>query len=87
MSLTAPDLAKESNSTMSVMGINFTTFEDVMIQDGDGRNVLRTKVFKNSHSNPIRDIQGIMCKTRFFGQSHWMYALKQVCLYISVPSC
>jgi hypothetical protein len=62
-----------------VMGINFSTFEDVMIQDGDGRNTLRTKVFKNTRSTPIQDVKGTLCKSRFFGQSHWMFALRQVC--------
>ncbi|KIN04569.1 hypothetical protein OIDMADRAFT_156663 [Oidiodendron maius Zn] len=60
------------------MGINFSTFKDVIIQDGDTRNVLRTKVFKNTSSNPIQDLKGTLCKTRFYGQSHWMFALKQV---------
>lgn len=72
-------VTSESDETMCVMGINFSTFEDVMIQDGDNRNVLRTKVFKDSSSNPMKDTKGTICKTRFFGQSHWMYVLKQVC--------
>jgi hypothetical protein len=72
--------SKESDETMSLMGINFSTFEDVLIQDGDNRNVLRTKVFKNGSSNPLHDVKGALCKTRFFGQSHWMFALKQVLL-------
>ena len=77
--LCSPQAVKDSNDTMSVMGINFSTFEDVMIQDGDERSTLRTKVFKNSNSTPINDFKGTICKTRFFGPSHWMFALRQVC--------
>jgi Fungal Zn(2)-Cys(6) binuclear cluster domain len=72
--------SKAGDEAMSLMGINFSTFEDVLIQDGDNRNVLRTKVFKNGSSNPLHDVKGALCKTRFFGQSHWMFALKQVLL-------
>ena len=75
----SPQAIRESDDSMSMMGINFSTFEDLMIQDGDGRNTLRTKVFKNTNSTPINDYKGTLCKTRYFGQSHWMFVLKQVC--------
>ena len=67
----------DNDGSMSMMGIDFSTFEDIMIQDGDDRSVLRTKVFRNSSSNPIQDVKGTLSKTRFF-QSHSMFALKQV---------
>lgn len=79
LTLNPSEASKENVDGMSMMGINFSTFEDVMIQDGDSRNTLRTKVFRDTHSTPILDLKGTLCKTRFFGQSHWMFALKQVC--------
>jgi hypothetical protein len=79
VTLNSPEVTKENENMMSMMGINFSTFEDVMIQDGDSRNTLRTKVFRDTNSTPIVDLKGTLCKTRFFGQSHWMFALKQVC--------
>lgn len=66
-----------------VMGLSFSTFEDVIIQDGDERNTLRTKVFTDSNSTPIHDLKGTLCKTRFFGQSHWMNSFKQACQNIA----
>lgn len=82
LSQTPPPSAREHDETMSVTGINTPSSEDVMFQDGDSRNVLRTKVVKNTSSNPTQGSKDIICKTRFFGQSHWMFALKQVCQYI-----
>jgi hypothetical protein len=75
-------LSKKNDQPNWVMGLSFSTFEDVIIQDGDERNTLRTKVFTDSNSTPIHDLKGTLCKTRFFGQSHWMNTFKQACQYI-----
>jgi hypothetical protein len=61
-----------------MFGVDFSTFEDVIVQDGDSRNVLRTKVFTHSEGTPIQEMKGTLCKTRFFGQSHWMNCFEQV---------
>lgn len=68
----------EDGKPDEVFGVNFSTFEDVIVQDGDDRNVLRTKLFKHSEENPIQDMKGSLCKTRFFGRSHWMNCFEQV---------
>jgi hypothetical protein len=78
----SPRLNKEGENPMSAMGLDFSTFEDVMIQDGDGCQVLRTKVFKETNATPIEDMRGTVCKTRFFGPSHWMNILRLVCQYL-----
>jgi hypothetical protein len=50
------------------LGISFSTFNDVIVEDGPCRAKLRTKFFHQSDQTPL----GSISKTRFFGHSHWM---------------
>ena len=62
------------------LGISFSTFNDVIVEDGTSSAKIRTKFFNRSDSTPIKDLKGCMSKTRFFGQSHWMSSFdEQVC--------
>ena len=60
------------------LGVCFATFGDVIVQDGEMAAQLRTKYFSKSDETPIQDLKGQISKTRFFGQSHWMHAFKEV---------
>lgn len=73
MAISTMDLGNQT-----AMGINFSTFGDLIVQDGDTAASIRTKYFKQTDSTPIRDMQGSISKTRFFGQSHWMHSFCQV---------
>lgn len=61
------------------LGINFSTFNDVVVEDGPKNGKLRTKFFNQSCTTPITALRGTMSKTRFFGQSHWMNSFEGVC--------
>jgi hypothetical protein len=63
------------------LGISYSTFNDVIVEDGTNRAKIRTKFFNQSDNTPIKDLRGSMSKTRFFGQSHWMSSFdEQVCI-------
>ena len=66
------------------MGLNFSTFNDVIIQDGPSTGKLRTKYFDQKDMTPIKDLKGSVSKTRYFGQSHWMQSFEQVSCRIHI---
>jgi hypothetical protein len=78
MTYTDQDLA-----SACLAGVSFSTFDDIIVQDGDQSGALRTKYFKQSDMTPIKDLKGSLSKTRFFGPSHWMNAFIQVILSVS----
>lgn len=61
---------EEINGTrwQRALGISFSTFNDVIVEDGPHRGKLRTKFFNQNDQTPL----GSISKTRFFGHSHWM---------------
>lgn len=61
------------------LGVNFSTFNDIIVEDGNNGVKLRTKFFNQSDMTPIKELKGCMSKTRFFGQSHWMNSFEHVC--------
>ncbi|KAH8591282.1 hypothetical protein B0O99DRAFT_598148 [Bisporella sp. PMI_857] len=66
------NLSDEEREGNSLMGINFTTFNDVVVQDGIPQKAqLRIKYFHKGNDD------GSKSKTRFFGGSNWMVALDQ----------
>jgi hypothetical protein len=72
--------AEEIDGTrwQKALGLSFSTFNDVIVEDGFPGSKLRTKFFNQTDSTPIRELKGSTSKTRFFGQSHWMNSLDQV---------
>ncbi|KAE9370274.1 hypothetical protein N431DRAFT_442125 [Stipitochalara longipes BDJ] len=62
-------LDKKKDQVMSVLGANFSSFGDVMLQVGSNHP---TRVFEPAHLNSNQDLKSDPHKTQFFGQSHWM---------------
>lgn len=70
-------ISPEDLRDKNMLGIDFSTFEDLCITDGSGQGKLRTKYFKHSDKTPIKELQGTMSKSRFFGSHHWKTSFGQ----------
>jgi hypothetical protein len=71
-------LSPEERESSVALGLNFSTFGDVIVSDGTGNVKLRTKYFKSDETQPIKELKGMISKARFFGNSHWMHSFEQV---------
>ncbi|PMD46101.1 hypothetical protein L207DRAFT_628704 [Hyaloscypha variabilis F] len=63
----SPD--KKKDQVMSVLGAEFSSFGDVMLQVGSSNP---TRSFEPAHLCPNQDLKSDPHRTQFFGQSHWM---------------
>lgn len=75
----ATDEEIQGTKWQRALGVNFSTFNDIIVEDGANGVKLRTKFFNQSDMTPIKELKGCMSKTRFFGQSHWMNSFEHVC--------
>lgn len=77
----ATDEEMKGTRWQKALGICFSTFNDVIVEDGNNTAKIRTKFFNSDDLTPIQELRGSVSKTRFFGQSHWMNSFQQVCRY------
>jgi hypothetical protein len=70
----SPD--KKKDQVMSVLGAEFSSFGDVMLQVGSSNP---TRSFEPAHLCPNQDLKSDPHRTQFFGQSHWMNTFNMVC--------
>jgi hypothetical protein len=66
---------KHTDDVMSVLGTEFSSFGDVMLQVGSHHP---TRTFAPSHITGIQDQKCDPSKTQFFGRSHWMNTFNMV---------
>jgi hypothetical protein len=66
---------KHTDDVMSVLGTEFSSFGDVMLQVGSHHP---TRTFAPSHITGIEDQKCDPNKTQFFGRSHWMNTFNMV---------
>jgi hypothetical protein len=66
---------KHTDDVMSVLGTEFSSFGDVMLQVGSHHP---TRTFAPSHITGIEDQKCDPSKTQFFGRSHWMNTFNMV---------
>jgi hypothetical protein len=64
---------------MSVLGADFSSFGDVMLQVGINHHA---RVFEPPHFMSTQDLKSDPHKTQFFGRSHWMSTFNMVCSYV-----
>jgi hypothetical protein len=72
-------LNKNTDQVMSVLGANFSSFGDVMLQVGSNHP---NGVFEPPHLMSTQDLKSDPHKTQFFGRSHWMNTFNMVRSYI-----
>jgi hypothetical protein len=72
-------LNQHTDEVMSVLGVNFSSFGDVMLQVGSNHP---TRVFEPMNLTTTQDLRCDPSKTQFFGRSHWMNTFNMVCNYI-----
>ncbi len=70
---------KNTDQVMSVLGANFSSFGDVMLQVGSNHP---TRVFEPPTFASIQDLRSDPNKTQFFGRSHWMNTFNMVGSFI-----
>lgn len=76
----ASSLDKHTDEVMSVLGTNFSSYGDVMLQVGSNHP---TRVFEPSYFTQCQEMKGEdASKTQFFGRSHWMNTFNMVCRHI-----
>jgi len=68
----------KSSMGLQAMGLDFSTFNDILVQDGNIGARIRTKFFNAKVLKSNEALRGSYSKTRFFGQSHWMNSFEQV---------
>jgi len=68
---------KKKDQVMSVLGANFSSFGDVMLQVGSNHP---TRVFEPAPLSATQELRSDAQRTQFFGQSHWMNTFNMVCV-------